>query len=148
MDEQSWHVVRNTPGSQGSWASATSPHRLPQSEADTILKQMQTAAPTKFKVTLQPGQAVKIIDGPFEGFEGIVDNSKPGKRQSPCARFLLRSRNPCRTGLLAGGEIGLKHTTAKANDNQRIEGGGVEKPPLTTSNSSYNTSGFGLLNGV
>jgi len=81
MDERSWHVVRNTPGVTGFVGIGNKPTPLPQSEADTILKQMQTAAPTKFKVTLQAGMAVKIIDGPFEGFEGIVEtvNQEKGK---------------------------------------------------------------------
>ena len=81
MDEESWYVVRNTPGVTGFVGVGTKPTALPKSEADTILKQMQTAAPTKFKVTLQPGQAVKIIDGPFADFEGIVDslNQEKGK---------------------------------------------------------------------
>ena len=74
MDERSWHVVRNTPGVTGFVGIGTKPTPLPENEADAILKQMQASAPTKFKVTLQPGQAVKIIDGPFSDFEGIVDN--------------------------------------------------------------------------
>jgi transcriptional antiterminator NusG len=81
MDERSWHVVRNTPGVTGFVGIGNKPTPLPQDEADGILKQMQTAAPTKFKVTLQPGQAVKIIDGPFADFEGIVEtiNQEKGK---------------------------------------------------------------------
>ena len=74
MDERSWHVVRNTPGVTGFVGIGTKPTPLPEHEAEAILKQMQASAPTKFKVTLQPGQAVKIIDGPFSDFEGIVDN--------------------------------------------------------------------------
>jgi transcription termination/antitermination protein NusG len=74
MDEESWYVVRNTPGVTGFVGIGNKPTPLPKEEADGILKQMQTAAPTKFKVTLQPGQAVKIVDGPFADFEGIVDN--------------------------------------------------------------------------
>jgi transcription termination/antitermination protein NusG len=81
MDEKSWHVVRNTPGVTGFVGIGNKPTPLPQDEADGILKQMQTAAPTKFKVTLQPNQAVKIIDGPFADFEGIVEsiNQEKGK---------------------------------------------------------------------
>ena len=81
MDERSWHVVRNTPGVTGFVGIGNKPTPLPKDEADGILKQMQTAAPTKFKVTLQPGQAVKIIDGPFADFEGIVEtiNQEKGK---------------------------------------------------------------------
>jgi transcriptional antiterminator NusG len=74
MDDESWYVVRNTPGVTGFVGMGNKPTALPKEEAQGILKQMQTAAPTKFKVTLQPGQAVKIIDGPFSDFEGIVDN--------------------------------------------------------------------------
>ncbi len=81
MDERSWHVVRNTPGVTGFVGIGNKPTPLPPDEADGILKQMQTAAPTKFKVTLQPGQAVKIIDGPFADFEGVVEsiNQEKGK---------------------------------------------------------------------
>ncbi len=81
MDEESWYVVRNTPGVTGFVGIGNEPTALPPQEADAILKQMQTAAPTKFKVTLQPGQAVKIIDGPFADFEGIIEtiNQEKGK---------------------------------------------------------------------
>jgi len=74
MDDESWYVVRNTPGVTGFVGMGNKPTALPPDEAAGILKQMTTAAPTKFKVTLQPGQAVKITDGPFAEFEGIVDN--------------------------------------------------------------------------
>lgn len=74
MGDESWYVVRNTPGVTGFVGTGNKPTALPEDEAQGILKQMQTAAPTKFKVTLQPGQAVKIVDGPFSDFEGIVDN--------------------------------------------------------------------------
>jgi transcription termination/antitermination protein NusG len=74
MDDESWYVVRNTPGVTGFVGMGNKPTPLPEDEASGILKQMTTAAPTKFKVTLQPGQAVKITDGPFADFEGIVDN--------------------------------------------------------------------------
>jgi transcriptional antiterminator NusG len=74
MDDESWYVVRNTPGVTGFVGMGNKPTPLPAEEASGILKQMTTAAPTKFKVTLQPGQAVKITDGPFADFEGIVDN--------------------------------------------------------------------------
>jgi transcriptional antiterminator NusG len=74
MDDESWYVVRNTPGVTGFVGMGNKPTALPTDEAASILKQMTTAAPTKFKVTLQPGQAVKITDGPFAEFEGIVDN--------------------------------------------------------------------------
>src|SRR5437667_1169462 len=72
MDDESWYVVRNTPGVTGFVGMGNKPTALPAEEAASILKQMTTAAPTKFKVTLQPGQAVKITDGPFADFEGIV----------------------------------------------------------------------------
>src|SRR5215211_1723178 len=74
LTEESWYVVRNTPGVTGFVGMGNKPTPLPTDEASSILKQMTTAAPTKFKVTLQPGQAVKITDGPFADFEGIVDN--------------------------------------------------------------------------
>jgi transcriptional antiterminator NusG len=49
------------------------PTPLGKDEAAGILRQMEAEAP-KVKVTFSPGQAVKIIDGPFADFEGRVDN--------------------------------------------------------------------------
>jgi transcriptional antiterminator NusG len=73
MSDDAWYLVRNTPGVTGFVGMGNKPTALGTEEAAGILRQMEAEAP-KVKVTFSPGQAVKIIDGPFADFEGRVDN--------------------------------------------------------------------------
>jgi transcriptional antiterminator NusG len=72
MTDDSWYVVRNTPGVTSFVGHGNRPTPLEDSEVKAILKQMEEEAP-KVRVSYQVGQAVKITDGPFTDFEGIVD---------------------------------------------------------------------------
>jgi transcription termination/antitermination protein NusG len=72
MTDDSWYVVRNTPGVTSFVGHGNRPTPLEDAEVKAILKQMEEEAP-KVRVSYQVGQAVKITDGPFTDFEGIVD---------------------------------------------------------------------------
>ena len=72
MDEDSWYVVRNTPGVTGFVGFGNKPTPLRQDEVDKILKRMDAEAP-KIKVSFKVGQKVRIVEGPFEDFMGTVD---------------------------------------------------------------------------
>ncbi len=72
MTDDSWYVVRNTPGVTSFVGHGNRPTPLEDSEVKAILKQMEEEAP-KVRVSYQVGQAVKITDGPFTDFEGVVD---------------------------------------------------------------------------
>lgn len=72
LTDDSWYVVRNTPGVTGFVGLGTRPTPLEDAEVRSILKQMEEEAP-KVRVNYQVGQAVKITDGPFTDFEGVVD---------------------------------------------------------------------------
>jgi transcriptional antiterminator NusG len=80
MTEESWYVVRNTPGVTGFVSSGDKPAPLREEEVGKILKRMETDQP-KVRVTYRPGQAVHIIDGPFADFRGTVEevNMEKGK---------------------------------------------------------------------
>lgn len=78
MDEDSWFVVRNTPGVTGFVGSVRQPTPLRKRDVDRILKRMRAETP-KVKVTFRPGQKVRICDGPFEDFVGAVDEIYPDK---------------------------------------------------------------------
>jgi len=78
MDEDSWYVVRNTPGVTGFVGSVRRPTPLRQRDVDRILKRMRAETP-RVKVTFLPGQKVRICDGPFEDFVGAVDDVYPDK---------------------------------------------------------------------
>ncbi len=71
MDEDSWYVVRNTPGVTGFVGMGNTPTPLRPEEVNQIMKRMEAESP-KVKVTFKPGQKVRIIDGPFNDFIGTV----------------------------------------------------------------------------
>jgi transcriptional antiterminator NusG len=80
MDENTWSVVRNTPGVTGFVGSGNVPTPLQEKEVGEILKQMTAEAP-KVKVGFRKGQSVRVTDGPFIDFVGVVDeiNTEKGK---------------------------------------------------------------------
>jgi transcriptional antiterminator NusG len=80
MSDKSWNIVRNTPGVTGFVGSGNTPSPLPPPEVDRILKQMSSEAP-KIKVGFRQGQSVRVVDGPFVDFMGVVDeiNTEKGK---------------------------------------------------------------------
>jgi transcriptional antiterminator NusG len=78
MDEDSWYVVRNTPGVTGFVGSIRRPTPLRKRDVDKILKRMRAETP-RVTVTFRPGQKVRIADGPFEDFVGTVDEIYPDK---------------------------------------------------------------------
>jgi len=71
MSEESWFVVRNTPGVTGFVGMGTLPTALRPEEVSQILRRMEAEAPT-VKVTFKVGERVRIIDGPFNDFRGVV----------------------------------------------------------------------------
>jgi transcriptional antiterminator NusG len=73
MDEDSWYVVRNTPGVTGFVGMGNEPTPLRQEEVAQIVKRMEAEAP-RIKVTYKAGQKVRIIDGPFNDFIGTVSD--------------------------------------------------------------------------
>jgi transcriptional antiterminator NusG len=71
MDEDSWYVVRNTPGVTGFVGMGNEPTPLRPEEVSQIVRRMEADAP-RIKVTYRLGQKVRIIDGPFNDFIGTV----------------------------------------------------------------------------
>ena len=72
MDDESWYVVRNTPGVTGFVGSGTRPVPLSSAEVDKILERMETEQP-RIKVSFRVGETVRITDGPFADFMAAVD---------------------------------------------------------------------------
>ncbi len=72
LNDDSWYVVRNTPGVTGFVGMGNEPTPLRPEEVQSIMKRMEAEAP-KIKVTFRQGQKVRIIDGPFNEFIGVVE---------------------------------------------------------------------------
>ncbi len=79
MDDESWHVVRNTPGVTGFVSvedereKRPKPVPLEDREVEAVLKQMESETP-RVRVGFASGQAVRITDGPFADFIGTVSH--------------------------------------------------------------------------
>ena len=76
MSDDSWYVVRNTPGVTGFVGSGNRPIPLLEDEVRIITGEAkpEQAIP---KIRLEVGQQVEVRDGPFEGFTGVVEEVHP-----------------------------------------------------------------------
>lgn len=72
MDEDSWAVVRFTPGVTGFVGMGNQPTPLRSEEVQAIFRRMESKAP-RIRITFKPGHKVRIREGPFADFVGIVD---------------------------------------------------------------------------
>lgn len=73
ITDDSWYVVRNTPGVTGFVGMGNNPTPLRGDSVQGILRRMESAAP-QVRATFKPGQKVRIIEGPFADFIGVVDD--------------------------------------------------------------------------
>ncbi len=75
MNDESWHFVRNIPKVTGFLGSSSKPSAVSEAEVQSIFKQMEEGSVvTKKSLTFEIGDSVKINDGPFESFIGLVSD--------------------------------------------------------------------------
>src|SRR5207302_11099306 len=88
MSNESWFVVRNTPGVTSFVGSANSPVPLQETEVRALQKQMKQEAP-KIRVEFQVSESVRVVDGPVTDFHGKADeiNTAKGKPNVPVNPF-------------------------------------------------------------
>ena len=82
MDDHTWSVVRNTPGVTGFVGVDGKPIPLSRQEFDKIMHRGEPgSAPKRTSVSLEVGQAVKVVSGPLADFDGMVSevNAETGK---------------------------------------------------------------------
>ncbi|HVA79147.1 MAG TPA: transcription termination/antitermination protein NusG [Candidatus Binataceae bacterium] len=80
LDDETWHVIKNTPKITGFVGHNTEPPEVPEAEARGIKEQMEEGAlRPKPKVLFEVGEAIKVVDGPFQDFNGTVEEVKPEK---------------------------------------------------------------------
>ena len=71
LTDETWYIVRNTPGVTGFVGSGTTPTAVSEAEITKIKKRMGVEDP-KHQIDLKVGEVVNITDGPFKGFDGAV----------------------------------------------------------------------------
>lgn len=81
LDDESWYVVRNTPGVTGFVGSQGKPVPLSRDEFNRIVKRTESGAKQKTTTDFTEGQTVKVTAGPLADFDGVISevNADAGK---------------------------------------------------------------------
>lgn len=75
MNDQSWHLIKDIPRVTGFLGSKDKPQPISDKEAERIFRQVQDGIEKpKHSIAYELGESVKIIDGPFESFTGVVED--------------------------------------------------------------------------
>jgi transcription termination/antitermination protein NusG len=99
LDEESWYVVRNTPGVTGFVGIGNKPTPLRQEEVDRIMRRMEAEEPVA-QVKVKVGDKVRIIEGNFLDFTGIVDEVYPDKGKARVLVSFFNRETPVEVDLL------------------------------------------------
>jgi len=88
MTDDSWYVVRNTPGVTGFVGTGSRPIPLQEKEIRSILRHMGFDEPHP-KLDYSIGESIKVVRGPFENFSGVVEgiNAEKGKLKVKVSMF-------------------------------------------------------------
>lgn len=74
MSDDIWHLIKNTPKVTGFLGASNKPHPITEAEAERLIKQMQEGVVNPRRtVTFEVGEEVKVAEGPFASFNGIVE---------------------------------------------------------------------------
>ncbi len=71
LTDETWYIVRNTPGVTGFVGADTTPTPVSEQEMRKIKKRMGVEEP-KHQIDFSEGEVVSIVDGPFKGFDGAI----------------------------------------------------------------------------
>ncbi len=80
LNNETWHIVKDTPKVTGFVGGTTSPPAIPDEEVAKITTRMEEGVEKpKPKVEFEVGETVRVVDGPFLNFTGVVEDVKPDK---------------------------------------------------------------------
>ena len=96
MDDETWHLVKEVPKVLGFiGGSSDRPAPITEKEAEQILNRVQEGADKpRPKVLFEPGEVVRVIDGPFNDFSGVVENVNYEKSRLQVAVQILGRSTP------------------------------------------------------
>lgn len=94
MGDDSWYVVRNTPGVTGFVGPSVKPTPVSESEIKQILRLMGVETGTKVKISVEKGQGVRVKSGPFKDFTGIVEEIYPDREKVKVLIFIFGRETP------------------------------------------------------
>ena len=99
LDEESWYVVRNTPGVTGFVGIGNKPTPLRQEEVDRIMRRMEAEEPVA-QVKVKVGDKVRIVEGSFRDFNGTVDEVYADKGKARVLVSFFNRETPIEVDLL------------------------------------------------
>jgi len=96
MDDETWHLVKSTPRVMGFiGGTAERPVPITDREAETILQKIETGAEKPRPKTLfEPGEVVRVVDGPFADFNGAVEEVDYDKSRVKVAVLIFGRSTP------------------------------------------------------
>jgi transcriptional antiterminator NusG len=96
IDDESWHLVKETPKVMGFiGGTADRPMPIKDSEADAILRRVQDGVDKpKPKVLFEPGEMVRVTEGPFNDFNGVVEEVNYEKSRLRVAVLIFGRSTP------------------------------------------------------
>ena len=96
MDDETWHLVKEVPKVLGFIGGTTEkPAPITENEANSILNRVQEGVDKpRPKVLFEPGEVVRVTDGPFNDFNGVVENVNYEKSKVRVAVQILGRSTP------------------------------------------------------
>ncbi|MGH6683069.1 MAG: transcription termination/antitermination protein NusG, partial [Pseudolabrys sp.] len=96
IDDESWHLIKETPKVMGFiGGTADKPLPIKDSEADAILQRVQEGVEKpRPKVLFEPGEMVRVTDGPFNDFNGVVEEVNYEKSRLRVAVLIFGRSTP------------------------------------------------------
>ena len=96
LDDETWHLVKEVPRVLGLiGGSSDLPAPITDKEADSILNRVEEgAAKPRPKILFEPGEVVRVIDGPFNDFNGVVEKVNYDKSKLNVAVQILGRATP------------------------------------------------------
>lgn len=96
LDDDTWHLVKETPRVLGFiGGKADQPAPITQKEADAILQRVEAGAEQpRPKTVFEPGEMVRVIDGPFNDFNGVVEDVNYEKNRLNVAVLIFGRSTP------------------------------------------------------
>ncbi len=80
LTNETWHLVKNTPRVTGFVGSTTNPPAVPEDEVLKITQQIKEGRmKPKLNIEFEKGESVRVKEGPFANFAGVVDDVNPEK---------------------------------------------------------------------
>ncbi len=95
LNDDTWHLVKETPRVMGFiGGKADQPAPITEAEANTILQRVESGDKPKPKTLFEPGEMVRVIDGPFNDFNGVVEEVNYEKSRLQVAVLIFGRSTP------------------------------------------------------